>query len=125
MRRIAIALLALAALSGPVWAQPAEDADRHMTVVRYYAGRGDHSGTINRLKLVLTQYQASPHVEEALARITEAYLALGIAREAQNAAAVLARKFPNSPWAAQALKALTAAGLAPAEDQGSWLSRNF
>jgi outer membrane protein assembly factor BamD len=117
MRRIAIALLALITLVEPGWAQPAgEDADRHMTVARYYAGRGDHSGAVNRLKLVLTQYQGSPHVEEALARITEAYLALGIARAAQNAAAVLIRKFPNGRWAAYARDALTAAGLTPVED---------
>ena len=122
MTRIAIVLLALFSLSSTAWAQPAaEDADRHMIVARYYVSRGDHSGAINRLTRALTQSPALEQVEEALARLTEVYLAVGIAREAQLAAGVLIRRNPNSPWAAQALRALTAAGLTPVEDDGSWL----
>ena len=116
MVRIVLALLALLALSSPGWAQrAAEDAARHMAVARYYVGRGDHAGAINRLKHVVTQSPSSEHIEEALARLTEEYLALGIAREAQTTAAALIRRFPDSPWAARALRALAAAGLAPVE----------
>jgi outer membrane protein assembly factor BamD len=128
---IRIAMMALiaalvAALAGPVSAQPAAtDADRNMTVARYYAGRGDHTGAIHRINLVLTHAPSSGHIEEALARLTEEYLAVGVTREAQTAAAVVARKFPGSPWAVHALGALKAAGLAPIEDEGSWLSRMF
>src|SRR5262245_61161867 len=116
MQRIILALLSLLAFSGPGSAQPAgEDAARHMAVARYYVGRGDHAGAINRLKHVVMQSPSSEHIEEALARLTEEYLALGVAREAQITAAALLRRFPDSPWAARALRALAAAGLAPAE----------
>jgi len=118
MMRIATAVLvALIALTSAGRAQPADrDADQNMAVARYYASRGDHPGAINRLKVVLRQSPSSGHIEEALARLTEEYLALGIAREAQKAAAVVARKFPNGQWAAHALRVLTAAGLEPIED---------
>jgi len=126
MRIATAALVALIALTSPGRAEPADkDADRHMTVARYYASRGDHTGAINRLKVVLRQSPSSGHVEEALARLTEEYLALGVAREAQKAAAVVARKFPNGQWAAHALRLLTAAGLEPVEDETSWPSPTF
>ena len=60
-------------------------------------------------------FQTSRHVEEALARLTETYLALGIILEAQTAAAVLGRKFPNSHWTTTAHDALRSKGLEPAE----------
>ena len=63
-----------------------------------------------------TQFPTSRHVEEALAHLTESYLALGIASEARTAVAVLGRKFPNGHWSAQARAALQSAGLEPAED---------
>jgi len=126
MRTAMAALVALIALTSAGRAQPAdEDADRVMIVARYYVGRGDHTGAINRLKAVLRQSPSSGHVEEALARLTEEYLALGIAREAQRAAAVVARKFPNGRWTAHALRVLTAAGLEPMEDETSWPSPTF
>ena len=58
----------------------------------------DFIGAINRFKVVVTQYQTTRHVEEALERLTEAYTALGIIDEAQTAAAVLGHNFPESPW---------------------------
>src|SRR5262249_2491846 len=94
MRIATAALIALIALTNAGRAQPADrDADQNMSVARYYASRGDHTGAINRLKFVLRQSPSSQHSEEALARLTEEYLAVGITREAQNAAAVVARKF--------------------------------
>ena len=71
----------------------------------------------------MTQFQASRHVEEALALLTEAYLALGDVAEAQTATAVLSRKFPHGHWCAEAHDALRAAGLEPAENETSWISR--
>ena len=58
----------------------------------------DYTGAINRFKVVVTKYQTTRHVEEALMRLTEAYMALGIVDEAQTAAAVLGHNFPDSVW---------------------------
>ncbi len=63
---------------------------------RYYMERSDFTGAINRFKTVVTQYQRTRHVEEALMRLTEAYMAIGIVSEAQTAAAVLGHNFPDS-----------------------------
>jgi outer membrane protein assembly factor BamD len=73
--------------------------------------RKDFSGAINRFKLVVTQYQTTRHVEEALMRLTEAYMALGIVQEAQTAAAVLGHNFPDSPWYQNAYKLVKPAAL--------------
>jgi DNA uptake lipoprotein len=62
-------------------------------------------------------------VEEALMRLVECYMALGIKQEAQTAAAVLGHNFPSSPWYKDAYALLASDGLAPREDTGSWLSR--
>lgn len=101
------------------------EANRQLDAGRYYSEKGNHAAAINRFKTIISEYQISPYVEEALARISEAYLALGIKPEAQCAVAVLQRKFPDSPWSHQALEALKSAGLEPAEDQKSWISQAF
>src|SRR5471032_3165516 len=63
-------------------------AGKEMSVGRYYLEKKDYTGAINRFKVVVTKYQTTRHVEEALMRLTEAYMALGIVEEAQTAAAV-------------------------------------
>ena len=63
------------------------------------------------------------HVEEALMRLTEAYMSLGIKAEAQAAAAVLGHNFPNSKWYKDAYVLLKTDGLEPRESAGSWLGR--
>src|SRR5215208_3589070 len=62
-------------------------AGREMEVGRFYMNKRNYTGAINRFKVVVTQYQTTRHVEEALMRLTESYLALGIVQEAQTAAA--------------------------------------
>ena len=103
----------------------AEDtlAAAEMEVGRYYLERKNYVAAINRFKTVVSQYQTTAHVEEALMRLTEAYMALGIKNEAQNAAAVLGHNFPNSPWYKDAYTLLASDGLAPRNDSGSWLSK--
>lgn len=103
----------------------AEDsiAAAEMEVGRYYLKRKNYLAAINRFKTVVTEYQTTAHVEEALMRLTEAYMALGIRQEAQTAAAVLGHNFPSSPWYKDAYALLQSDGLAPREDTGSWLSR--
>jgi len=103
----------------------AEDsiAASEMEVGRYYLKRRNYLAAINRFKTVVTDYQTTAHVEEALMRLTECYMALGIKQEAQTAAAVLGHNFPSSPWYKDAYALLQSDGLAPREDTGSWLSR--
>jgi len=100
-------------------------AGKEMTVGRYYMDKKDFTGAINRFKIVVTQYQTTRHVEEALLRLIEAYMALGVASEAQTAAAVLGHNFPDSRWYADAYKLVKSGGLEPAENKGSWISRAF
>jgi outer membrane protein assembly factor BamD len=74
---------------------------------------------------VVTQYQTTRHVEEALMRLSEAYMALGIVGEAQTAAAVLGHNFPDSPWYKDAYKLVQSGGNVPKADAGSWISKAF
>ena len=101
-------------------------AGKEMQVGRYYLERGEYTAAINRFRAVLAKYQTTRQTEEALERLTEAYLALGLPQEAQTAAAVLGHNYPNSTWYKQAFDQLqTRGGLKPSEDPGSWISRAF
>jgi outer membrane protein assembly factor BamD len=100
-------------------------AGREMSVGRYYMQKRNFTAAINRFKTVVTQYQTTRHVEEALARLTEAYMAIGIVAEAQTAAAVLGHNFPDSPWYKDAYNRVKSGGLEPNENQDSYLSRAF
>jgi outer membrane protein assembly factor BamD len=100
-------------------------AGKEMQIGRYYLDRKDYTGAINRFKVVITKYQTTRHVEEALERLTEAYMALGIVGEAQTAAAVLGHNFPDSAWYKHAYSLVKSGGLEPHENQGSWISKAF
>ena len=100
-------------------------ASKQMEVARFLIGRLDYTAALNRLKIVVTKFQGTRYVEEALADLTAAYLALGIPAEAETAVAVLDRKFPSDPWSAKAHAELTAAGFKPIEDEKSWISQAF
>jgi outer membrane protein assembly factor BamD len=100
-------------------------AGKEMEVGRFYMKKRDFTGAINRFKVVVTHFQTTREVEEALERLTEAYIALGILDEAQTAAAVLGHNFPDSPWYKDAYRLVTAAGVAPAENKNSEISRAF
>ena len=100
-------------------------AGKEMSTGRFYLSRRNYTAAINRFREVLAKYQTTRHTEEALERLTEAYLALGISNEAQTAAAVLGHNFPDSPWYKDAFAKLQADGLEPNEDQGSWIYRAY
>jgi len=100
-------------------------AGKEMFVGRYYMDKKDFTAAINRFKIVVTQYQTTRHVEEALMRLTEAYMTLGIVPEAQTAAAVLGHNFPDSPWYKDAYTLVKTGGVEPVENKGSWISRAF
>lgn len=97
-------------------------AAQEMNVGRYYMDKNNLVAAINRFKTVVTDYQTTAHVEEALYRLTVAYLSLGIAPEAQNAAAVLGHNFPNSSWYKESYALLNKQGLMPQVSQGSWMT---
>ncbi|MGC1350562.1 MAG: outer membrane protein assembly factor BamD [Xanthobacteraceae bacterium] len=100
-------------------------AGKEMEIGRFYMKKRDFTGAINRFKVVVTHYQTTREVEEALERLTEAYIALGILDEAQTAAAVLGHNFPDSPWYKDAYKLVQNAGGQPTENKESWMSRAF
>jgi outer membrane protein assembly factor BamD len=100
-------------------------AGKEMETARFYQKKRDYIAAINRFKVVITQYQTTRHVEEALMRLTEMYMSLGIVNEAQTAAAVLGHNFPDSQWYKEAYALVKGGGLEPYEDQGSWISRAF
>lgn len=100
-------------------------AGKEMEVGRYYLGQRQYLAAINRFKVVAQEHQRTRHVEEALARLTECYYALGVVNEAQTAAAVLGYNFPDSRWYKDAFSLLKSGGYEPSEDEGSWISRAF
>jgi len=100
-------------------------AGKEVEVGRFYLQKRNYSGAINRFRTVVGQYQTTRHVEEALERLTEAYMAMGIVNEAQTAAAVLGHNFPDSPWYKDAFALLQKGGVEPREDSQSWISRAF
>jgi outer membrane protein assembly factor BamD len=100
-------------------------AGKEMLVGRFYLEKKDYTGAINRFKIVVTKFQTTRHVEEALMRLSESYMALGIVDEAQTAAAVLGHNFPDSEWYSHAYALVKTGGVEPNENKGSWISRAF
>jgi outer membrane protein assembly factor BamD len=124
-----------AGASGVQGLDAAQLAARDMAVGRWYLDRHDYVAAINRFRWIVTDYQSSPDVEEALERLVECYLNVRIQTsqvqstwvnsEAQTAVAVLIRKFPDGRWSSAAHALLRAKGLEPVETQGSYLLRSF
>jgi outer membrane protein assembly factor BamD len=100
-------------------------AGKEMSIGRFYLNRRNYTAAINRFRNVLTNYQTTRHSEEALYRLTEAYLGLGITDEAQTAAAVLGHNFPDGEWYKDAYNLLKGGGLEPRENQQSWISKLY
>jgi len=73
-------------------------AGKEMSIGRYYLKRGEQLAAISRFRTVIEKYQTTSHVPEALHRLVEAYLSLGVVKEAQTAAAVLGHNYPGSEW---------------------------
>ena len=97
-------------------------AGKEMSVGRYYLGNGQNTAAINRFRTVVEEYQTTTHIEEALYRLTEGYLKLGLVSEAKSAAAVLGLNYPSSDWYESAYALLQAQGLAPEAVEGNWLT---
>jgi outer membrane protein assembly factor BamD len=105
----------------------AEDtlAAAEMSVGRYYQQRNNQVAAINRYKTVVSEYQTTAHVEEALYRLVESNMALGIVPEAQSAAAVLGHNYPSSEWYKHAFALLKSGGVSPQINQGTWISNTL
>lgn len=98
-------------------------AGKEMEIGRYYLKRGQYGAALGRFQYVITNYQTTTHVPEALHRLTESYLSLGISDEAQTAAAVLGHNFPGSPWYQDSYVLLVDSDLTPQANENSWISR--
>ena len=98
-------------------------AGKEMEIGRYYLKRHDYIGAINRFRNVLAQYQTTTHVPEALHRLVECYLMLGIKTEAQTAAAILGHNYPGSDWYQDSYALLAGQDLEPEEHKDSWISK--
>jgi outer membrane protein assembly factor BamD len=73
-------------------------AGKEMEIGRWYEGQRLYLAAINRFQRVLADYQTTTHVPEALHRLTECYMSLGLPEEAQRTAAVLGYNYPGSVW---------------------------
>ncbi|MGF1660580.1 MAG: outer membrane protein assembly factor BamD [Rubrimonas sp.] len=100
-------------------------AGKEMEIGRYYLKRDLHIAAINRFRSVIENHQTSSHTPEALHRLVEAYLELGVISEAQTAAAVLGHNFPGSDWYLRSYALLTGVEAAPIENRDSWISRSY
>jgi outer membrane protein assembly factor BamD len=89
-------------------------AGKEMNIGRYYLRQGDTLAAINRFKGVVEKYQTTSHAPEALYRLVEGYLTIGLIDEARKNGAVLGYNYPGDPWYADAYKLLTSSGLKPA-----------
>jgi outer membrane protein assembly factor BamD len=101
-------------------------AGKEMEVGRYYLNRGHYTAAINRFRVVVEDYQTTTHTPEALHRLVESYLSLGLGAEAQTAGAILGHNFRGSVWYADSYALLTGRGLRPEDTGGdSWLNRTY
>lgn len=82
-------------------------AGKEMEIGRYYLKRGETNAAMNRFLAVIKNYQTTTHVPEALHRLVEIYMTLGLQGEASRVAAVLGHNYPGSPWYEDSFKLLT------------------
>ncbi|MFC5312218.1 outer membrane protein assembly factor BamD [Azospirillum rugosum] len=98
-------------------------AGKEMEVGRFYLKQGQYTAAIGRFRTVIENYQTTSHVPEALHRLVECYLALGITDEAKTAAAVLGHNFPGSEWYTDSYALLVDANVRPERNEKSWISK--
>ncbi|MCU0986061.1 MAG: outer membrane protein assembly factor BamD [Acetobacteraceae bacterium] len=98
-------------------------AGKEMMIGRYYQQRNLYAAAVNRFRRVVDEYDTTNHVPEALHRLVEVYLALGLNEEARKTAAVLGYNYPGSPWYQDSYALLTPGARPSEEDQPGMLSR--
>ncbi|THD81202.1 outer membrane protein assembly factor BamD [Aliigemmobacter aestuarii] len=97
-------------------------AGKEMEIGRYYLKRKHYTAAINRFRVVVQDFQNTTHTAEALHRLVESYLALGLTDEAQTAGAILGYNYQSSPFYEDTYRLLTARGLEPSVKGDSWLA---
>lgn len=93
-------------------------AGKEMTIGRYYLRSGDPIAAIGRFRTVVDKYQTTSHAPEALYRLVEADLTVGLIKDAQENGAVLGFNYPGDPWYADAYRLLTSHGMRPGVSPG-------
>lgn len=96
-------------------------AGKEMEIGRYYLKRRNYTAAINRFRVVVQDFQTTTHTAEALHRLTESYLGLGLTDEAQTSAAILGYNYQSSPFYLDSFNLLKGRGLAPEARGDSWL----
>lgn len=94
---------------------------KEMEIGRYYLKKGHYTAAINRFRVVVEEFQTTSHTAEALYRLIESYLSLGLTDEAQTAGAVLGYNFQSSDWYEDGFNLLQGKGLKPDLIGTGWL----
>jgi len=97
-------------------------AAKEMEVGRYYLQRGYYTSAVNRFRKVVQEFRTTEQTPEALYRLIECYLSLGLRVEAQSAAAILQESYASTPWHQDSLVLLSGEGLLPDAGGQNWLS---
>lgn len=100
-------------------------ASKEMEVGRYYLDKEHYTSAVNRFRIVVEKFQTTTHTAEALHRLTESYLALGLDQEAQTAGAILGFNYQNSDWYARSYELLRGQGLEAKVRGDNWLARFY
>lgn len=100
-------------------------AAKEMEIGRYYLKRNHHTAAINRFRVVVEQFQTTSHTAEALHRLVESYLSLGLTDEAQTAGAILGHNFKSTEWYQDSYALLTGRGLRPEANGDNWLGQIY
>ena len=100
-------------------------AAKEMEVGRYYLRKKQFAAAINRFRVVVEDFQTTTHTAEALHRLVEAYLSLGLTDEAQTAGAILGYNYQGSEWYEDSYKLLTERGLKMRSIGNNWLSQIY
>ena len=100
-------------------------ASKEMEIGRYYLRRQHYAAAINRFRVVVEDFQTTSHTAEALYRLIEAYLSLGLTREAETAGAILGYNYRGSEWYETGYQLLTSYGLEMKDRGDNWLSQIY
>ena len=100
-------------------------ATKEMEVGRYYLKRSHYAPAINRFRGVIEEFSTTSQVPEALHRLVEAYLSLGLVDEAQTAGAILGYNYKSNDWYERSFELLSSKGLKPKSSGNSWLNKVY
>ncbi len=100
-------------------------AAKEMEIGRYYLKRGHYTAAVNRFRVVVEDFQTTSHTAEALHRLVESYLSLGLADEARSAGAVLGYNYRSTDWYSDSYTLLTGQGLLLEPEGDNWLTNIY